>query len=242
MSERQHIRAKNGSSAAAQRRARSLLRIWLSPSFPTGAYAYSHGLEKAVDSGLIVDRITLVSWLSDLIEIGSLPNDLILLASAWRATETGNSRLLVETASLGAALQPSGERELEAVQQGTSFLQQIEAAWPYSGEGWGALAGDVPAVYPVAVGFATSRHAIPLPDVLDTYGVAFVSNLASASIRLSIIGQTDAQHVIANLLSLIEAASDKASRSSLVDLGSAVWISDLASLQHETQHTRLFRS
>jgi urease accessory protein len=78
--------------------------------------------------------------------------------------------------------------------------------------------------------------------MLDAYAVAFIGTLGSAAIRLGVIGQSDAQRVVAALMDRILAASAFAQVSTLDDLGAATWRSDLASLQHETQHTRLFRS
>ena len=218
------------------------LLVWLSPAFPVGAFAYSHGLEKAVEKGLIKDRETLGAWLEDLIALGSLHNDLILLAAAWRAAGRQNAAELAEVAELAAALQPSAERRLETITQGGSFLLQIDAAWPCAAIGLlrAAHAGDV--AYPVAVGVAAAGHKLPLAPTLLGFGMAFVGNLLSASIRLSVIGQTDGQRLTAALLPRLQQAATRAADSTLDDIGSATFAADLASMQHETQYTRLFRS
>lgn len=219
--------------------AQALLQIWLSPSFPVGAFAYSHGLEAAVERGWVLDRPTLEAWLADLVAHGSLRNDLILAATAWRAITIGDDALLGDAVALSVAMQPSAERHLEATQQGASFLAQIEASWPCAAtaklEGW-------PVGYPVALGAAAAGHLVPLADTLRAYAIAFVSNLASAAIRLSVIGQTDGQRVIAALLPALDEAATRCLSATLDDLGAAAFRSDLASLLHETQHTRLFRS
>ncbi len=218
------------------------LLVWLSPAFPVGAFAYSHGLEKAVEKGLIKDRATLGAWLEDLITHGSLHNDLIVLAAAWRAASRRSATELAEIAELAAALQPSSERRLETITQGGSFLVQIDAAWPCTAVALlrAAHAGD--AAYPVAVGVAAAGHALPLTPTLLGYGMAFVGNLISASIRLSVIGQTDGQRLTAALLPKLQDAATRAADSTLDDIGSATFAADLASMQHETQYTRLFRS
>jgi len=218
------------------------LLVWLSPAFPVGAFAYSHGLEKAVEKGLITDRETLGAWLEDLIALGSLHNDLILLAATWRAASRQSAAELAEVAELAAALQPSAERRLETITQGGSFLLQIDAAWPCAGIGLlrAAHAGDV--AYPVAVGVAAAGHMLPLAPTLLGFGMAFAGNLLSASIRLSVIGQTDGQRLTAALLPHLQEAATRAAVSTLDDIGSATFAADLASMQHETQYTRLFRS
>lgn len=249
--------------------AAALLQVWLSPSFPVGAFAYSHGLEQAVERHWVRDRSSLEAWIADLARHGSLGNDLILLAEAWHAATAGQWDRLADVAQLSAALQPSAERHLEATQQGRSFVDAVAAAWPCAvmtrlrdslDEGAGASAGGAgtssapvaaaedgaPAAaeigYPVAVGAAAAGHAIALADTLLAYAVAFAGNLTSAAIRLGVIGQTDGQRVIAALLPLLHGAAARAAASSRDDLGGAAFRSDLASLAHETQYSRLFRS
>jgi urease accessory protein len=221
---------------------RALLQVWLSPSFPVGAFAYSHGLEKAVENRWINNRETLQAWLSDLITLGSLHNDLILLAASWRATKATPTHFLAGLADLAAALQPSAERHLEATQQGASFIAQIETTWPAGTRTWADAAQSRTPTYAIAVGFAAAVHDIPLAGTLEAYAIAFIGNLTSAAIRLSVIGQTDAQRITASLIQQLLTAAANAERSTLDNLGGATWRADLASLQHETQHTRLFRS
>ena len=218
------------------------LLVWLSPAFPVGAFAYSHGLEKAVEKNLVTDRASLGAWLEDLIALGSLHNDLVLLAAAWRAASRQNATELAEVAELAAALQPSAERRLETITQGGSFLLQIDAAWPCAAVGLlrAAHPGDI--AYPVAVGVAAAGHSLALAPTLLGYGMAFTGNLISASIRLSVIGQTDGQRLTAALLPSLQDAATHAADSTLDDIGSATFAADLASMQHETQYTRLFRS
>jgi urease accessory protein len=222
---------------------RALLHVWLSPSFPVGAFAYSQGLEQAVERGWVRDAAMLQAWLEDLVMHGSLGNDLVLLAAAWRATAEGNAAALRAVAILSVALQPSAERHLETTQQGRSFIGAMASAWPCPATAkLEDLLRETDIGYPVAVGSATAGHGIALDDTLSAYALAFVSNAASAAIRLSVIGQTDGQRVVAALVPAIGIAVQRASRSSLDDLGSATLRADIASLAHETQYSRLFRS
>jgi urease accessory protein len=220
------------------------LLAWLSPAFPVGAFAYSHGLEWAVERGWVRDRATLTEWLRDLVRHGAIRNDMILLAAAWRAVVGDQMRGLAEVNALALALQPSGERHLETVTQGNAFLETVRAAWSGDSDALDdmarALAPDV--AYPVAVGAATAAHDLPLTETLNACGLAAVSNLTSAAIRLSAVGQTDAQRTIAALMPELAACATAAGQSTLDDLGGAVYRSDIASLAHETQYTRLFRS
>ena len=241
---------------------RRLLQIWLSPSFPVGAYAYSHGLEWAAEAGLVRDRKTLRDWIGDLFTHGSIRNDLILLAAAWHATsqwrERGQTTFgpiaqhrergappispLRDIAELAAALHPSAERKLESITQGGSFLDAIEAAWPVPPIGGLPPSSRREVAYPVAIAIAAAGHGIALDATLEAYAVAFVGNLASAAIRLSLIGQTDAQRLQADMMPAVDRATSFAASATLDDLGGATFVADLCSAQHETQYTRLFRS
>ncbi len=218
------------------------LLVWLSPAFPIGSFAYSHGLERAAEIGVVKDRGSLQAWLSDLLEQGSLRNDLILLSLAWRAVTARDSARIGEIAELAAALQPSAERHFETVTQGEAFLAAIEAAWPTPAVSdlRSAYRGEV--ALPVAVATAAAGHSIGLRPTLQAYALSFISNLVSASIRLSVIGQTDGQRILASLLGDVRRACTAAELSDTDQLGTATFAADLASLEHETQYTRLFRS
>lgn len=218
------------------------LMIWLSPAFPVGGFAYSHGLEWAFETGDLHDAEGLADWLGALVEHGSLANDLILFAAAWHASRAGAAPALAEVAELALALANSAERRLETVTQGNAFLAAIAAAWTCAAlDGLrAAWPGDV--AYPVAVAVAAGGHAQPLLPALEAFGLAFVANLVSAAVRLGIVGQTDGQRVTARLAPLLRAAAARAEAATLDDLGACAFRSDLASLRHETQYSRLFRS
>ena len=212
------------------------LSIWLSPSFPVGAFAYSHGLEWAVESGLVSNAADLKDWIGDLLTLGSARNDAILLAQAWRVAH--DSDLLAHVHELALALAPSCERHLETAATGAAFVTAIRAAWPCATLDMfeGAVA------YPVALGAAARGHDMPLMALLEQFLLAFTANLVSAAVRLGPIGQTDGQRILAHCLNAIGQTARFAHESGLEDLGSASLTSDLASMQHETQYSRLFRS
>lgn len=216
---------------------------WFSPAFPVGGYAYSHGIEKAVETGDIRDAATLASWISDVLRLGSGRSDAILLGEAWRRAGdlSAETRLasLSDLAEFGLALGLARERRLETAQQGAAFFQLVRTAWPDT-----ALPplGDDPLPYPVAVGIAGRVHGQPLLPLITAYLQAFASNLIAAGLRLAVIGQSEAQVRLAALLPVIRAIAAEAEGASLEDLGGMAFRSDLMSIRHETQTTRLFRS
>lgn len=218
------------------------LMTWLSPAFPVGAFAYSSGIEWAVEAGDIADAASLRGWLAAMLAEGSGFCDGVFLCHAHRAVEAGDSGGLRKVAELAAAYVPSRERQLETSTQGRAFLETVRAAWPCDGleEAIAACAG--PIVYPVAVGMVSAGHVIPLTPTLHAFLHALVSNWISAASRLIPLGQTDSQRVLAALEPAVMATTDRAFAATLDDLGSATFRADLASLRHETQYTRLFRS
>lgn len=217
------------------------LMVWLSPSFPVGAFAYSHGLEWAFEAGDLSDAATLRDWLEALVSHGSLRNDLILFACAHRAAQAEGAGL-AEIAELALALANSSERRLETVTQGNAFVAALRAAWPCVAiERLRALwPGDI--AYPLAVGVASAGHGLPLRPSLEAYGLAFVANLVSASVRLGVIGQTDGQRITAGLVPALHEAAGAAEAATLDDIGGCCFRSDIAAVRHETQYSRLFRS
>lgn len=218
------------------------LLVWLSPSFPVGSFAYSHGIEWAVEAGDVKDAETCAAWLSDLLEHGGAWSDAVLLAAAHRAAAQQNDEALREVAELAAALAPSLERRLETLKQGDAFLLATRAAWPCAVLDRFAKVWSGETAFPVAVGVAAAGHGVALLPALEAYLLAFVTNLVSAAVRLIPLGQTDGTKIVARLTLLAREVAARAARSTLDDVGGAALRSDIASMRHETQHTRLFRS
>ena len=210
------------------------LATWLSPSYPVGAFTYSHGLETVVDEGLVTDAATARAWIADCLESGGGRSDAILLAEAWRAATANDDDRLDEVAALATALAPSAERQLETEAQGAAFTDVTSAV---EGNGY-----QTAAAYPVAVGRAAAASGVPLEETVLLYLHAMASNLVSACIRLVPLGQTDGQRILAALMPLCHAVRDEALSASIEDVGGCAILSDIASMRHETQNVRLFRT
>lgn len=224
------------------------LMTFLSPGFPVGAFTYSHGLEQVVESGAVADAPGLEAWLGEILRFGAGRSDAILLKETMRATYDGDAAAVADLRELGLALQPSKERHLETSAQGTAFVAAIRNSWPpETGTPAGRLLHDHladpdPWPYPVAVGLACAAHAIPEDAALTAYLQAFAANLVSAAIRTVPIGQSEGQSVLAALEPVIFAVAKEAAAADLADLGSSTFLADIASMAHETQYSRLFRS
>jgi urease accessory protein len=206
------------------------LAQWFSPSFPVGGFHFSHGLEWDIDTGKVSTADDLLDWIDAVLCHGSGRNDAILLAATYLATELAQIREIDATAR---ALAPSRERLMESTLMGEAF---------------GRVAGtlmdqDVPALtYPVAVGYCAAQAGLPLPVTLTFFLQAFVANLASVGMRLIPIGQSDGQMIIKAMASKCVSVAEMSASGDPGMLGGSAFWADIASMQHETQYSRIFRT
>ncbi|WVX48469.1 Urease accessory protein UreF [Roseobacter fucihabitans] len=205
------------------------LTQWLSPGFPVGAFAYSHGLETVIETGEIRSIQDLEIWLVDLIKHGSGRTDIVLLSASYSL----DLNVTHEADTVSRAFAASAERLLETDQQGGAFCRTLDAVWNTK---LGAL------TYPVAVGHAACIHHIPLALTARMYLHAFAANLISAAVRLIPLGQTEGQALLARLVPLIQSTAQEAVDTPLSDLASHCFAGDIAAMQHETQYSKVFRT
>jgi urease accessory protein len=232
-----HDAMKESEAAALYR-----LMTWLSPAFPVGAFSYSSGIEWAVEAGDIVDAASLHDWLAAMLAQGPGFCDGVFLAHSHRAASSRDDAGLREIAELAAAFAPSRERHLETSAQGRAFIDIARAAWNCDGLDQMVSCCDGATVYPIAVGVVSAAHTIPLAPTMQAFLHALTSNWISAGARLIPLGQTDSQRVLSLLEPTVVSTANRALQASLDHLGSATFRADLASMRHETQYTRLFRS
>lgn len=206
------------------------LSQWLSPSYPLGGFAYSHGLETAMAEGAVHDARSLQLWMEDVLDHGTGRADAGFLWQAHRAQ--GRAELLGVDAQ-ARAFACSAERQREAHNQGIAFVRTTNAVWDL----------DLPdLVLPVAVGHAAALQGIDGHDAASLYLQSFASTLILAAVRICPLGQTDGQAVLAALSPLCQRIAQEASEAVPRDLYSNAFLSDIASLLHETQQPRLFQS
>ena len=218
------------------------LMAWMSPAYPIGAFSYSSGIEWAVEAGDVTDAATLERWLAVMIADGGGFCDAVFFVHAHRAAAERKDKALHAVAELAAAFAPSQERHLETTAQGRAFLDATRAAWSTPALDRLLAVWDGAIALPVAVAVAGAGHEIALAPALQAYLHALTANLVSAGVRLVPLGQTDGQRVLAALEPVVAATAARALATALDDVGGAAFRADLASMRHETQHTRLFRS
>ena len=145
------------------------LMQWLSPAFPVGAFAYSHGLEQVLADGVITNADALQEWVFALLEHGSGRADAVLVAVAY------HSRDIAHVDATARAFAAGAERLKETTLQGAAFCDTARAVWALEIRGL---------CYPVAVGAAARAMNIPLAQTLPLYLHAFASNLVSVALSL----------------------------------------------------------
>lgn len=204
------------------------LTQWLSPAFPAGSYAYSHGLEWAISDGDVTTAAQLQRWIAAVLSEGAGRTDAILLAQALRP-ETD----LADLAALAQALAASRERLVETLDQGRALGQTIAALT-------GRAEKAMP--YPVALGAAARSLGLPVARVAALYLHAFASTLVQAGVRFVPLGQTEGQAVLAALHPVILQVAEDAACAGIDRIGSGALRSDLAAMRHETMNVRIFRT
>ncbi|KKC37252.1 urease accessory protein UreF [Devosia epidermidihirudinis] len=211
------------------------LLTWLSPAFPVGAFAWSAGLEAAIASRTVHDRMTTQQWVTGGLHHGSMRTDAILFAHAHRSAN--DKAALQDLADLCLALTSARERHDETTITGHAFVSAAKA-WPTP-----VLDNlPTPCPYPIAVGATAAGHAIELHSALLAWLTAAVHGQVSVAVRLVPIGQSDGLAIMAALESDIATMADLCQHAALDDIGSVAYAADIAQMSHETLTTRIFRS
>lgn len=205
-----------------------LLLTWMSPAFPIGAFAYSHGLEWAIESGDVADGAGLKAWIEDLLTQGSGWNDAVLFSRCWEDD-------VPKLNELALALPISRERHLETTQLGRAFRIAAAVFAP-------ATLMDEDIAYPIAAGSACASMGFDKEHALLAFLQGFAAALTSVAVRLVPIGQTAGLEVLRDLSPVIADVAQRASKASLDDLGAATLLADIAAMKHEVQHSRVFRT
>lgn len=217
-----------------------LTQTWLSPSFPTGGFSYSHALETLVDDGRVTTPDAVSNWLVTVLTDGGGWSDGLLCREAWRAVTADDHPGLLSLVDFANALPGTAEFHLETTAQGTAFLRAIDAGWPETAPKSLRNAGSV--AYPIAVGACCAGASIEEDLAIAAFLTGLCGHLVSAACRLVPLGQSDAQRVAATVNRRLPDLVDRLRGADFEDLGTCAWMLDLASMSHETLHTRLFRS
>ena len=206
------------------------LLAFMSPAFPVGGFAYSHGFEWAIDDGVVKSGDDVRAWINALLIHGSGWNDAVLFSASYDASD----EVRIEIDELALALAASRERALETADLGQSFAKAVATLSASETMNF--------QTYPVAVAAACQKTCIDKHAGLLAYLQAFTNNLIAVAIRLIPLGQTKGLEIMRDLMPVIATTVDRALQAKLDDLGSSTLLSDISAMRHETQYSRVFRS
>jgi urease accessory protein len=223
----------------------ALLRLLqlTSPALPVGAYSYSEGLEWAIDRGIVTSAQQLQDWLVQDLNSGGIRIEGAVMVRVYRAIAAGDHAGVSHWNQWLSASRETEELRNQSWQMGRSLLRLwddlavVEGLEP--GVDWVAL---TPCNFAVAFGIVAHHWQIPIEEALVGYLQSWASNLISAGIKLIPLGQTAGQQLLLNLSPTLVAASRSIPALADDELRSSNWGVILASMGHETQYSRLFRS
>jgi urease accessory protein len=209
-------------------------------SLPVGAYSYSEGLESLVDSGTIKDEKSLEYWLKQELFYGAIRLEAALMIRGYRAARQGDLAGLNYWNTWATATRETEELREQSWQMGRAMvrlLQQLEPLLQPMLETCGTSCN-----YAIAFAIAAAYWQISEQAAVLGYLHSWANNLASAGIKLIPLGQTSGQKILLNLKPDIVKAIAEILVLDDDDLSSCSWGLSLASMAHENQYTRLFRS
>ena len=209
-----------------------ILSALFSPSFPIGAFSYSHGLEAAIAASLVVDTKTAEKWIKTCLVSGSGRNDAIIFAHAWRAEPDKREELN----EIAFALCASAERDQEMRELGASFRDITTRVYRVSVTDMQSMA------YPVMAGVATRQLHCELLLSLVFFLQSFANNLISVAVRAVPLGQSEGQGILYRLIPWIEQLSNETINASLDQIGGHAFLADHMAIKHETMETRIYRT
>jgi len=211
----------------------------ISPSLPIGGFTYSQGLEWAIEAGWVTTVEDLEAWLASVMAHSIATLELPVLRRLYLALQQQDSESFLYWNQWLSASRETAELRKEERQRG----QALATLLPNLG---------VPVMPPYdeavrstqVAGFALAalHFEIPLRQACGGYLWGWLENMVMAGVKLVPLGQTAGQQLMLRLGEQIPAMVDAALMVADEDVGSSTPALAIASSQHETQYTRLFRS
>ena len=211
------------------------LLTWNNQSYPIGSYSFSSGLEYAVELKIVKSAKDLKIWLKDLLLLGNLQSDAILLVEAWRLLNNKKTTQFIELNNFALSLNQSNERYIESLEQGKSFIKISKDSWGHE-----FTCDDL--TFPLAYACSAFQESISLEDTLLSFLHSSLCNLLAAGIKLIPLGQTEGQVIQLQLNIYIQKEYKNILKKNINFVGNCGWVNDIVSMRHEQQFTRIFRT
>lgn len=216
-----------------------LLRL-ASPSLPVGAFAWSQGLAGAVELGWIDSPATLEDWLGAVLEHNFAHQELPLLQRLLVAAATEPSgTAIAHWNAVALALRETAELRRDDNHTGAALLRLLADTGVTAAADWPDA--DPPS-YLTAHALACAHWGIPWPQAAAGLVWSWLDNQIAAALKLSLLGQTGGQRILIGLLERVPELIDRAQAVADADIGVSLPGQVLASMCHEIQYSRLFRS
>lgn len=219
----------------------SSLRLWqlISPALPIGAFAYSQGLEYAVEEGWVKDEASAAQWIIGLTDHSLSSLDVPILARLYKAWKTNNMESLIYWNQYLQASRESNELLTEDRQIGSALKQLLGDLKIHQVNDWPE--SEQPS-FATMFALAASHWMVTLNETCQGFLWSWSENQIAAAIKLVPLGQTAGQRILSKVVGEIPKAVDRGLQLTDDEIGMAAHGLGIASALHETQYTRLFRS
>lgn len=224
--------------------AAELLRLLqlASPALPVGAYSYSEGVETLIHQGHIRSGRDLAQWIQAELSSGAMRLDAAVMVRAHRAWSQGELEVLDHWNQWLSATRETEELRQQSWQMGRSLLRLLKDLEPVAISALPPTLQKHPCNFAVAFGIAAAHWQLPVFETTLVYLQSWVANLISAGVRLVPLGQTEGQRLLGQLIPALDTTAEAIVVLPDDALTACSWGLTLASMAHETQYSRLFRS
>jgi len=209
-----------------------------SPALPVGAYSYSEGLEYLVHTNQVQDTTSLQHWLIQELTYGAVRLEVAVMLRAFNATSQQNEQALNHWNDWLSAVKETAELRHQSWQMGRSLIRLLQEI---HSEALGLNCPN-PCNFAIAFGLAAATWQVDQEAAVLGYLHSWATNLVSAGVKLVPLGQTAGQQLLLDLHPELSRATSEILILPDQNLTSCGWGLALASMAHETQYTRLFRS
>ena len=209
----------------------------ISPALPIGNFAYSQGIEFAIEDNWLKNEDDIHAWIQCVLVHSIAYWDLPCLRLMKQAIETKNESELKKINETLLASRETKELWLEDQQVGKALLKLIKNQ---NIEFDDAFLNN-PTV-PLGFALASTHYNMDHQSILMGYCWAWCENQVAAASKTLPLGQTQMQRILQKLMPDIEQAIKTSMKLNYDSMGNSLPMLAISSSLHQHQYSRLFRS